>query len=82
MNSLTIKIPIQLEAEIAQASAREHVTKSELVRRALNLYLRQPKSATPFVSALDQAGDLVGCFSGGPADLSSNPDHLKQFGRV
>ncbi|TAN49372.1 MAG: ribbon-helix-helix protein, CopG family [Methylococcaceae bacterium] len=71
MNTLTIKIPPQLEAAILQASAQEHLSKSELVRRALDMYLRQRKSATPFISALDQAGDLVGCFSGGPADLSS-----------
>jgi len=82
MNTLTIKIPEPLDAAVAQASAQEHVSKSELVRRALETYLRQRKSVTPFVSALDQAGDLVGCFSGGPADLSSNPDHLSLFGRV
>lgn len=82
MNTLTIKIPPQLEADIVQASAQEHLSKSELVRRALEAYLRQRKSTTPFVSALDQAGDLVGCFSGGPTDLSSNPDHLASFGRV
>jgi hypothetical protein len=34
------------------------------------------------LSALDQAGDLVGCFRGGPADLSSNPEHLAGFGQV
>lgn len=82
MNTLTVKIPEQLEAAVVQASAQEHVSKSELVRRALDAYIRQRKSATPFVSALDQAGDLVGCFSGGPTDLSSNPDHLSSFGRV
>ena len=82
MNTLTIKIPEQLEAEVVRASAQEHVSKSELVRRALNAYLRQRKSVTAFVSALDQAGDLVGCFSGGPSDLSSNPDHLDSFGRT
>lgn len=80
MNTLTIKIPQELEMAVAQASAREHVSKSELVRRALDAYLRQRGSAAP--SALDLAGDLVGCFSGGPADLSSNPDHLSSFGRV
>lgn len=82
MNTLTIKIPEQLEAEVVQASAQEHVSKSELVRRALDAYLRQRKSGNTFVSALDQAGDLVGCFAGGPTDLSSNPDHLAPFGRV
>lgn len=82
MNTLTIKIPEPLGAAVAKASEQEHVSKSELVRRALEIYLRQRKSVTPFVSALDQAGDVVGCFSGGPTDLSSNPDHLSLFGRV
>jgi hypothetical protein len=31
-------------------------------------------------SALDLAGDLVGCFGGGSADLASNPRHLDGFG--
>lgn len=82
MNTLTIKIPAQLDAEIIEASTQDHLSKSELVRRALNTYLRQRKSAAPFVSALDRAGDLVGCFEGGPDDLASNPDHLADFGRV
>ena len=81
MNTLTIKIASELEAEIIQASAREHLSKSELVRRALDAYLRQSKSTAHFVSALDQAGDLVGCFSGGPSDLSTSPEHLASFGR-
>jgi len=81
MNTLTIKIPPQLEAAVAAASAQDHLSKSELVRRALERYLQQRTSRAPFVSALDRAGDLVGCFQGGPADLSSNPEHLSGFGR-
>ena len=82
MNTLTIKIPPQLEREIVLASEREHLTKSELVRRALVAYISQRNAAVPAMSALDQAGDLVGCFNGGPSDLSSNPRHLDDFGRV
>ena len=82
MNTLTVKIPPSLDEALAQASARTHVNKSELVRRALDLYLRQHEGERPFVSALDQAGDLVGCFAGGPKDLASNPEHLADFGRV
>ena len=82
MIELTVKIPASLDEAIARASAQAHVNKSELVRRALDAYLRQREQQQPFVSALDQAGDLVGCFSGGPADLSSNPAHLSDFGRV
>ena len=82
MNTLTIKIPPVLEQELIQLSKQAQVSKSELVRRALLAFIAQGKSTTPFISALDQAGDLVGCFSGGPTDLSSTPDHLKDFGRV
>lgn len=82
MNTLTVKIPPHLEQAIAQASAQTHLTKSEWVRRALEAYLRQRELQAPFVSALERAGDLVGCFSGGPADLSSNPAHLAEFGRT
>ena len=82
MNTLTIKIPPDLEQELRQMSEQAHVSKSELVRRALLTFIAQRKTAAPFVSALDQAGELVGCFSGGPKDLSSNPKHMSGFGSV
>jgi hypothetical protein len=58
------------------------VSKSELVRRALETYLSQRQSSAPFISALDRAGDLVGCLEGGPEDLASNPAHPAGFGKV
>ncbi|MEO6321050.1 MAG: hypothetical protein ABIR56_10215 [Polaromonas sp.] len=82
MSTLTVKIPSQLEQEIVLASQREHLSKSELVRRALVAYVSQRKAGISTMSALEQAGDLVGCFSGGPSDLSSNPRHMDDFGRV
>ena len=82
MVTLTIKISSTMEQELLEASDQAHLSKSELVRRALEAYIGQRKTTAPFVSALDQAGDLVGCFSGGPSDLSSNPRHLDGFGRI
>ena len=82
MTTLTVKISSTLEHELRKASDQAHLSKSELVRRALEAYFGQRKTTTPLVSALDQAGDLVGCFSGGPSDLSSNPRHLDGFGQV
>lgn len=81
MDTLTVKIPTNLAREIVAASAAEHVSKSELVRRALETYLSQRQSSTAFVSALDRAGDLVGCFEG-LEDLASNPAHLEGFGKI
>lgn len=84
MNTLTIKIPEGLDAALAQASARAQLSKSEFVRRAVTAYLvpgRDEASAAKAPSALALAGDLVGCFAGGPADLASNPRHLDGFGK-
>ena len=82
MNTLTIKIPSQLEQEILLTSQREHLSKSELMRRALVAYISHHKASMHNKSALEQAGDLVGCFGGGPSDLSLNLCYLDDFGRV
>lgn len=83
MNSLTVKIPPALEQKMIEASIGEQITKSELVRRALLAYVaRNYGDKTKFISARDQAGDLVGCFSGGPTDLATNPKHMDGFGKV
>lgn len=82
MNTLTIKIQPELDSHITRLSAEEHLSKSELVRRAITAYIQQKAANAPTISALDRAGDLVGCFNGGPADLSSNPRHLDGFGKV
>ncbi|MFT3817547.1 MAG: ribbon-helix-helix domain-containing protein [Rubrivivax sp.] len=83
MDTLTVKIPAPMQAALEQASRRERLPKSELVRRALQSYLARPAAAGAAAqpSALDLAGDLVGCFSGGPKDLASNPKHMEGFGR-
>lgn len=81
MSTLTIKIPPVLERELEQASLREHLSKSELARRAIAAYVGRGGTEAGFVSALDKAGDLVGCFAGGPKDLATNPKYMKDFGK-
>jgi hypothetical protein len=81
MNTLTVKIPAGLDSALAQASERAQVSKSELVRRAVAAYLGHVGKQPAQPSALDLAGDLVGCFGGGPPDLSFNPRHLDDFGK-
>ncbi len=34
----------------------------------------------PTISALEAAGDLVGCIKGGPPDLSTNKQYMEGFG--
>ena len=82
MNTLTLKVPSSLEAALERMAEVAHLSKSEVVRRAIVAYVGQGKAPVEFVSALDQAGDLVGCFEGGPKDLSSNPKYMDRFGKV
>lgn len=75
MNTLTLKVSDKLLREIALASRHHRISKSELMRRALQLYLAQQAQ-----SALALAGDLVGSLKAGSADLSTNPKYLKGYG--
>jgi Ribbon-helix-helix protein, copG family len=84
MKSLTIKLSANLHEAVAAASARAQVSKSELVRRALLAHLEPDAElggGEKPLSALALAGDLVGCFSGGPNDLASNARYLEGFGQ-
>ena len=82
MNILSVKLDVPLEKALLTLSQRERVSKSELMRRALTAYAMQRIHDAPAQSALEKAGDLVGCFKGAPADLASNPDHMANYGRV
>jgi hypothetical protein len=79
MGTLTVKLSVQLEQTLEAAASREGISKSEIVRRALSAYSGKAESHSE-ISALDKLADLVGCFEGGPDDLSSNPEHLRGFG--
>jgi hypothetical protein len=83
MGTLLVTLDAKLERALDARGARESASRAELVRQALEQYL-DPALAAPAAtgSALERAGDLVGCFTGGPADLSANPRHLDDFGRV
>ena len=66
-------VPARLLPQMADAA--------EVVRQALSAYVNERNSLAPASAALDAVSDLVGCFSGGPADLASNPAHLADFGQ-
>ncbi len=82
MHTLTLKVPSSLETALERMAEVAHLSKSEVARRAIAAYVGQATASAEFVSALDQAGDLVGCFEGGPKDLSHNPKHMSGFGKV
>lgn len=75
MRPLTIKVSRQLEERLDKMARQRGVSRSVVVREALESY-----AVAPAVSALDLAGDLVGSVDGLPADLSTNPKYLEGFG--
>lgn len=81
MNTLTVKIPAELTQAVDELAARSHQSRSELVRRALQAYVQTQQADTAHTGLLAAVPDLVGCFAGGPPDLSTNPEHMASFGQ-
>ena len=79
MKTISLKVPAPLAADLAKMAQRKGVSKSALIRDALEAYL-QANGAERAESALSQVADLAGILSG-PEDLSVNKDYLRNFGR-
>ena len=80
MKVLSLKVPKALDRKLAAVVRRSGARKSTLVRQALERYLDDAQEVRRG-SFLDLAGDLVGCVKDAPADLSTNPRHLADFGK-
>jgi hypothetical protein len=61
--------------KLERAAKRSGQSKSEVVRTALEQFLKAERP----MSALELAGDLAGCGEG-PGDLSTNPKYMEGFG--
>ncbi len=79
MKNVSLKLPDDLHAKLAQISKARGAAKSDVIRDALEAYFAAAKNGKR-VSCLDLAGDLVGCLDG-PPDLATNPKHMRGFGR-
>jgi metal-responsive CopG/Arc/MetJ family transcriptional regulator len=79
MKTLSLKLPASLRAKLERAAKQRGQSKSEIVRAALEEFLNGRRSGKQRPSALELAGDLVGCVEG-PGDLSTNPKYMEGFG--
>ena len=79
MNTISLKVPEPLAIRLKDTARRKGVSKSVLIRDALEAYLQTEGTERP-ESALSQVADLAGMLSG-PEDLSVNKDYLRDFGR-
>ena len=79
MNTISLKVPEPLATRLADTARQKGVSKSALIRAALEAYLQMDGTRRP-ESALSQVTDLAGMLSG-PEDLSVHKDYLRDFGR-
>ncbi len=75
MESMSIKLPRTLSAKVARLAKRRNVSRTEVVRDALEAY-----TASEGSSAGSAVSDLKGCLKGLARDLSTNQKHLKGYG--
>lgn len=79
MKTLSVKVPSALEVELTVAATRRGLSKSALIRAALEGALTSGRGRQAG-SFLALARDLAGCVAG-PKDLSHSPRHLRDYGR-
>ena len=79
MTTISLKVPETLAIRLEDTARRRGVSKSVLIRSALEVYLQTNTAEEPG-SALSQAADLAGSLSG-PQDLSTNKTYLRNFGQ-
>jgi predicted transcriptional regulator len=79
MVTISLKLPPHDDARLRSLAKERRTTKSAIIRQAIQGLLRnsRPRKAQSF---LDSAVDLAGILDG-PGDLSTNPEHMKGFGK-
>ena len=78
MTGISLKMPESLAAEVAAVAHRKGVSKSALIREAIERFLSGDEAKHPR-SALDLVADLAGACEG-PEDLSVNKKYMEGFG--
>jgi predicted transcriptional regulator len=78
MPILTLKISPETALRVERMSARRRLSKSALVREALEEKLRQSAESPTLHDAMKST---LGVVDSGVSDLGHNPKHLTGFGR-
>jgi predicted transcriptional regulator len=78
MTTLTLKVPDDLAQKLKAVSLRKRVSRSKIVREALDVALRREKAGP---NLYDRMKNGLGCIDSGHKDLATNSKHLKGLGR-
>jgi len=76
---VTVKLGAPLYARVGRAAKARQETKSRIIREAIATGLEQ-KAEAEERSFYALTSEFAGCASG-PRDLSTNPRHMKNFGK-
>jgi len=79
MKTISLKLPSRLSNKLDRAAKQRGLSKSDIVRTALEQHLNGDKAIPPG-SALEAAMPWVGCVEG-PGDLATNPKYMEGFGK-
>ncbi|MGB6941032.1 MAG: ribbon-helix-helix protein, CopG family [Bryobacteraceae bacterium] len=79
MQTISLKLPDDLLAELEREARTRRITKSVLVRESLEAALRGRRRRAD--SCYDLARDLAGAVKGLPRDLAHNPKYMEDFGK-
>jgi hypothetical protein len=82
MSVLTCKLPLALDGRLADLAKRRGVSKSVLVREAIEAKIAD-EAASPVRPAnlIEALGGSVGSIASGKRDLARNKRHLEGYGR-
>lgn len=79
MKAISLKLPDPLFNDLVQRAHASASTQSDIIRLALVAYLKSDPAVEP-ASCAQQASRWIGMVAGAE-DLSTNPEHLRGFGR-
>jgi metal-responsive CopG/Arc/MetJ family transcriptional regulator len=83
MAATTIKLPAKLDRELTALAKERHTTRAKVLREALHAFAQRNgkvgNKTKQTVGAL--VADLIGSVTDAPADLSTNPKYMADFGR-
>ena len=80
VNTITVKIPENLDVQLEAEAEARHISKSEVVREALISALRR-SSKRKRPSAYSAMKGACGIVKEGPVDLSTGKKHLGGYGK-
>ena len=80
MTTVTVKVSNELGARLKRISERRRVSKSLIIREALEEALGKQECAES-LSAYDLMKDGIGIVKSGCPDLATNPKYMEGFGK-